>query len=118
MAAKTQNPTTVRIRINRDGGFQYSISTHRMTRKEEGASRFKRIKWSADGPFVIDFGDRSPFNVSSVKNKPKTSPKGAFESEVVQVDAAASLGRYRYAVAVCTRNEVFLDACPEVVVEC
>ena len=41
-------------------------------------------------------------------------PKG----EEVEIERTAPIGRYRYAVAVCTRNEVFIDACPEVVVEC
>jgi hypothetical protein len=118
MAFRKDNPTTVKITINEDGGFEYSISTHRMNRKGKGAAKFRKIKWSADGPFAIDFGDRSPFKVLSVKNNPKSSPKDCFESEEVEIERTAPIGRYRYAVAVCTRNEVFIDACPEVVVEC
>jgi hypothetical protein len=40
------------------------------------------------------------------------------DSDEFDVDASAPLRRYRYAVAVFKNNEVFLDACPEVVVEC
>jgi hypothetical protein len=108
--------TVVHISINDDGGFAYTVSTHRMTRKPEGVAepKFRKIKWSAEGPFVIDFGDSSPFDRLSLKNE----QQGPYESEEVVVDAAAALGRYRYAVAVCKNNQVYIDACPEIVVEC
>jgi hypothetical protein len=113
MANQNDGPVTIHIAINDDGGFAYSVSTHRMTRKPEGVAKFRRVKWSAEGPFVIDFGDRSPFNLLTVKNQ-----QGSYESEEFDVEPSAPLRRYRYAVAVFKNNQVFLDACPEVVVEC
>lgn len=115
MANGNDGTVTVHIAINDDGEFAYSVSTHRMTRKPEGAAapKFRRVKWSAEGPFVIDFGDSSPFSLLTLKNRPE-----CFESDEVVVDTSAPLGRYRYAVAVYKNNQVFLDACPEVVVEC
>jgi hypothetical protein len=115
MGNGNNEPVTIHITINDDGGFAYSVSTHRMTRKPEGvaAPKFRRVKWSAEGPFVIDFGDSSPFNLLTVKNR-----EGYLESDEFDVEPSALLRRYRYAVAVFKNNEVFLDACPEVVVEC
>jgi len=115
MAEENDGPVTIHIAINDDGEFVYSVSTHRMTRKPEGAAapKFRRLKWSAEGPFVVDFGDRSPFSRLTVKNR-----HDCLESDEVVVDASVPLGRYRYAVAVYKENRVFLDACPEVVVEC
>lgn len=115
MANDNDGPVTIHIAINDDGGFAYSVSTHRMTRKPEGvaAPKFRRVKWSAQGPFVIDFGNSSPFSQLTVKNR-----EDCFESDEFVVEPSAPLRRYRYAVAVFKNNEVFLDACPEVVVEC
>jgi hypothetical protein len=115
MANGNDGAVTIHIAINDDGEFSYSVSTHRMTRKPEGVApaKFRRVKWSAEGPFVIDFGNSSPFSLLTVKNQ-----QGCFESDELVVAGSAPLGRYRYAVAVCKNDRVYLDACPEVVVEC
>jgi hypothetical protein len=114
MANENDGTVTIEIQINDDGGFRYSVSTHRMTRRVEGiAPKFRRVKWNAEGPFVIDFGESSPFHLLTIKNR-----DNCLESDVYDIDTTAPLGRYRYAVAVYKGTEVFLDACPEIVVEC
>jgi hypothetical protein len=113
---QTAPPTEIKISITESGGFAYSMSTHLMTRSKGANPKARRVVWKADGPFVVDFGDRSPFKRLIYKNR----DKGTFESETAEVVEGVDLGRYRYAVAVFDpkRNELFLDACPEVVIEC
>jgi hypothetical protein len=116
MASPKGTTPTIDITINDDGEFAYSVSTRLMARNPKRPGKFRTVKWSSKGPFVIDFGDRSPFQVLTLKGR--KNRQGSYESGAVVVERSAPLGRYRYAVAVCKDDEVFLDACPEVVVEC
>ena len=98
-----------------------------MTRKANGRNT---IKWTCDHPFVVNFGDRSPFSKSTFRSPSSgtikagpTRVRGPMGRGVPAL--LAVFGRFPYAVAVSVEHPkrskkrlVFIDGCPEVCVEC
>jgi hypothetical protein len=84
------------------GNFTYIPATQRV-------DRGKCVEWRSDIPFIVSFGERTPFD--ELELQPNLD---AAEHITVGKEVIGEPGIYRYAVAVFKENRVWIDHCPEI----
>jgi plastocyanin len=100
-----QPDLTCVIHVGEDGNFSFAPATLRASRKPPDT-----ITWYCNqGEFALHFGARTPFHKTMLSSKGKQF--------TVTVHGQAALGSYRYVVAACVNQTVYVNACPEIIVE-
>jgi hypothetical protein len=103
------NPIQITIHVDADGNFRYDNAVQ-IVRKNQ------RVQWiSPNGDFAICFGERSPFDDEFEVRGRKGTAAPEDEDRRGLKPSGDALGTYKYAVAVCTEQGVFIDAgCPHI----
>jgi len=100
------SPFTIHIFVDARGNFTYVPA---LLRARVG----NRVRWkSHNGPFIVSFPSRTPFGtVSHFQGTNVSTPEAGVAI------AAGATGVYKYVVAVCRPEGVFIDAgCPEIMI--
>ncbi len=104
-------PIDVEITVLGEGNFNYGYSLLRIAPDQP-------VRWvSKSGPFVISFGRESPFEKVDYRGVPDRET-GLAVTEAAVVRNGNRIGSFKYYVAVCVGEKVYIDAqCPVIVVE-